>query len=128
MTRTFIRLPEFEKRCQEIGLTETNIREIENILLENPNAGGIIQGTGGIRKFRYALPGKGKSGGARVISLDFAYYGRTFLITIYEKGDKDNLTKAECNSLKALSKLLSDIEKHNFNNSTRSDDDNEQRF
>lgn len=114
MTRTFVRLPEFEKRCQEIGLTESNIREIENILLENPNVGGIIQGTGGIRKFRYALPNKGKSGGTRVISLDFAYYGRTFLITIFEKGVKENLTKAERNSLKELSRLLANIEKENY--------------
>ena len=116
MTRMFIRLPEFEKRCNELGLTEANIREIENILLENPNIGGIIQGTGGIRKFRYALSNTGKSGGARVISLDFAYYGRTFLITIYGKGTKDNLTKAERNSLKELSGLLARIEKENHNN------------
>ena len=111
MVREFVRLSEFEKRCKEIGLNEENVREIENILLDNPFAGDIIQGTGGIRKFRYALPGRGKSGGARIISLDIAHFERTYLITAYEKGEKETLTKAERNALKKLSKALEDSEK-----------------
>lgn len=109
-----MRISEFEKQCKEIGLTEENIREIENLLLENSQIGDIIQGTGGIRKIRYALPGKGKSGGVRVILLDFTHYERTYFITVYEKGERENLSKAECNGLKILSKALEASEKERY--------------
>ena len=106
MTREFIRLLEFEKQCKEIGIKECDIQKIENIILDNPNIGDVISGTGGIRKFRYALPNTGKSGGARVIYVDFAYYKKTYLITVYAKAATENLSKAERNELKSLVKIL----------------------
>ena len=110
MTREFILLPEFEKQIKYIGLDDNDIIAIENALLENPTVGEIIQGTGGIRKFRIALlnNNSGKSGGARVIYLDFAYYARIYLITVYTKSEKENLSKAEQNALKDLTKILGD--------------------
>jgi hypothetical protein len=107
MTRTFIRLPEFEKQCKRLGLSEDDIIEIENTLLDNPAAGEIVKGTGGIRKLRYALyDNKGKSGGARIMYVDFAYYERIYFLTAYAKGEQDNLTQAERNELKATVKIL----------------------
>jgi len=106
MRRTFVRLPEFEKQCKHIGLNEDDIRDIELILLDNPLFGDLIRGTGGIRKIRIALPNRGKSSGARVVYLDFAYYETIYFITVYDKAETTELTKAEKNELKALSKVL----------------------
>jgi hypothetical protein len=97
---------EFEKKCKETGLDEKNVREIENILLDNPNAGNVMQGTGGIRKLRYALSNKGKSSGARIIYVDFTNYEITYLITAYLKGETENLSRSEQNELKTLVRVL----------------------
>lgn len=69
MNRTFIEVPTFTKKWKELGLTDENLRELENILLENSKAGDAIQGTGGLRKIRISLDNKGKRGG-RVIYVD----------------------------------------------------------
>jgi len=106
MTREFIRLFEFEKQCQHIGLIEDDILSVEIRILLNPACGVMIQGTGGIRKLRVAFNNKGKSGGARVIYIDFAGYNKTYFITVYAKGEMDNLSQAERNELKELVKIL----------------------
>jgi len=106
MTREFVRLPEFEKQCKHIGLDENDINEVENILLDNPQIGDLIQGTGGIRKVRITLPNRGKSGGARVIYVDFTHYKKIYFITVYAKSETVDLTKSEKNELKALVGVL----------------------
>ena len=106
MTREFVRLPEFERQCKHMGLNENNIMEIENDLLDDPSVGDIIRGTGGLRKFRIALPNTGKSGGARVIYVDFIHYEKIYLVTVYAKSETENLTPAERNELKTLVKIL----------------------
>ena len=106
MSREFIRLPEFEKQCKRIGLTEGDIQEIENALLLDPAIGDVLRGTGGIRKFRIALPNRGKSGGARVIYIDFTHYEKIYLVTAYAKSKMENLSQAERNELKALVAIL----------------------
>ena len=106
MSRDFIRLPEFEKQCKHIGLDEDDIREIENAVLDNPSIGVIMRGTGGVRKFRSILPNRGKSGGARVIYIDFIRYEKVYLITAYAKSETENLSQAERNELKTLVKIL----------------------
>lgn len=75
-------------------------------LSSNPIAGTLLQGTGGVRKLRWASKGKGKSGGSRVI---YFYYNETiplFLLTIFGKNEKINLSKAERNELAKLVKEL----------------------
>jgi len=76
-------------------------------LSSNPKTGVLIQGTGGIRKLRWASKGKGKSGGSRVI---YYFYNETiplFLLTIFGKNEKINLTKAERNELaKSVKELI----------------------
>lgn len=106
MNREFVRLPEFEKQCKHIGLSEDDIKEIESALLLDPTIGDVIQGTGGLRKVRIALPGRGKSGGARVIYIDYTHYEKIYLVTAYAKSETENLTQAERNELKALVKIL----------------------
>jgi hypothetical protein len=83
MIREFVRLLEFEKQCGRMGLNEDDIQEIENALLLDPSIGDMIRETGGLRKFRITLPGlkRGKSGGARVIYVDLAFYEKIWFNT-----------------------------------------------
>lgn len=72
----------------------------------NPEAGNVIPETGGIRKLRWAAQGKGKCGGVRVIYYFHSESFPLFLLTVYAKSQKANLTKAERNELKNLVRLL----------------------
>lgn len=106
MKRTFIEVPTFTKKWKELGLTDDNLRELENILLENPKAGDAIQGTGGLRKIRIPLDNKGKRGGGRVIYVDIEIKETIYFINVYTKNEKDDLTEEEKKAFKAVVKVL----------------------
>ena len=106
MTREFIMLPEFDKQWKSIGLTDKELKSLQEELTINPNKGDLMQGTGGLRKIRVAFDGRGKSSSARACYVDFAVYEKIYLITAYTKNDKDNLTKEERNEVKQLVELL----------------------
>ena len=72
----------------------------------NPEAGEIIPETGGVRKIRWALAGRGKRGGARVIYYFHNEHIPLFLLAAYGKNEKANLTKAERNAMKRLVPML----------------------
>lgn len=108
MLREFVRLPEFEKCWEDAGLTEDDMLELEKTLCLNPDSGDMVEGTGGLRKLRWALPNTGKRGGIRVVYVDFVYYEKIYLISAYKKSGKDNLTDAEKNDIKKVIKLLAD--------------------
>lgn len=96
MKRTFIQTGIFEKRLRERGGDEL-LRAVEAAVLDNPEAGDVIQGTGGVRKLRVADPGrgKGKRGGFRVLFLDLPRVSRTYLLYFYGKDESEDLTAAE---------------------------------
>lgn len=106
MTRTFIEVPLFTKRWKEIGLGEEELRDLQIMLLKDPESGPIMEGTGSIRKVRFPLVNRGKSGSIRVCYTDFAEYEVTYLITAFEKKEQENLTAEEKNVLKKLVKSL----------------------
>lgn len=58
MKRTFIEVPLFTKKWKELGLTDEDLRDLQNILLQNPKSGDVIQGTGGLRKIRIPMKGR----------------------------------------------------------------------
>jgi mRNA-degrading endonuclease RelE of RelBE toxin-antitoxin system len=99
MQRTFVGLPFFEREWQRLGLSDDDRRGLESELLENPTKGDLIEGTGGIRKIRRPLAGKGKSGGVRVFYYDDGEQLFILLLAVIKKGEKENLTKAERNEL-----------------------------
>ena len=103
--QTIIELPEYIKQSDKL-LKESESNSIINYLAAHPAAGKIMQGTGGIRKLRWASKGRGKSGGVRVI---YYYHNETmplFLLTLFGKGEKDNLSKNERNDLSKIISLL----------------------
>lgn len=106
MKRTFIEVPIFTKRWKELGLNDNNLRELQNILLENPKSGDVIQGTGGLRKIRIPMQGRGKSGGGRVIYVDIEIKEVIYLVNVYTKNEKDDLTEDEKKAFKAVVKML----------------------
>ena len=76
------------------------------MLINNPDIGDVIPGAGGLRKLRFALPGRGKSGGVRVLYVDFAYYEKIFVVNVYPKSKKDSLTDEEKAILKHAVKAI----------------------
>ena len=106
MIRTFIEVPIFTKRWKEIGLGDDELKLLQIMLLKNPESGKIMEGTGGIRKVRFPLENRGKSGSVRVCYTDFTEYEVIYLITAFEKKEQENLTMEEKNAIKKLVKAL----------------------
>jgi hypothetical protein len=104
MQTTIVEFPEFIRRASDI-LSETEKQALIDYLSVYPHSGDIMKDTGGIRKLRWRYGGKGKSGGARVI-----YYHNEriplYLLTIFGKNEKENLSKAERNDLAKLVDIL----------------------
>lgn len=100
--QTVIETAQFLKDAKQAGLSEEDRKEIVDIISDNPKAGDEMAGTGGARKMRFAFKGKGKSGGVRIITFYSSRDISVFLLNVFAKGDKSNLTKAECNTLKII--------------------------
>lgn len=85
-------------------MADEDIADLVDYLAEHPDAGEELQGTGGCRKLRFAIRGnnKGKSGGVRVITFFSGATLPVFLVTVFGKSQKVNLTKAERNTLKSI--------------------------
>ncbi|WP_296576590.1 type II toxin-antitoxin system RelE/ParE family toxin [Phreatobacter sp.] len=98
--------PTFESDAKRAGLTDEELQHIATVIAADPLAGDLIAGTGGARKMRFARPGSGKSGGYRTIH----YFGGddvpVFLLAIYGKGEKANLSKAERNELATILPMI----------------------
>lgn len=100
--REFVQLPIFTKAWEYMGLSDAHLRDLESLILSNPDGGDIIPGSGGARKIRFQIPGKGKRGGARVIYVDFIQIEKVYLITAYPKSEKSNLSPKEINTIKEI--------------------------
>jgi len=83
-----------------------DLLELQSHIMKNTYAGDVIIGTGGARKIRYALPHKGKSGGARVIYVDIVYKKHTHLLLCYPKGKQEDLTEEQKKLVKQLTRAL----------------------
>ena len=108
MVRTFIEVPLFTRRWKEIGLNDDDLQRLQIMLLKDPLSGPIMEGTGGIRKVRFPIENRGKSGSVRVCYADFEEYEVTYLITAFAKNEQENLTQEEKIVLKKLVKSLRD--------------------
>lgn len=102
---TVVETSAYLSAAKDAGMTEAECAAAVDLISANPEAGELMVGTGGCRKVRLAGKGKGKSGGYRLITF-YKVGDRVFLLTVFAKGDRANLTKAECNQLKTLVALL----------------------
>ena len=103
----FIETQNFTRLVQEL-LPDEQYHKLQVSMMEDPTSGAVIKGGGGIRKLRYALPNTGKSGGVRVIYYWVSAKGIFYMLLIYPKSAKDNLTERETTILRDLVKELSD--------------------
>lgn len=106
--QTVVETPEFKRSAKELKLSTIEIAHIIDLLAVNPLSGDEIAGTGGARKVRVARPGTGKSGGYRVIYFFSGEFIPVFILSVFAKNQKINLTQGEKNTLKKVLKLLVD--------------------
>ncbi len=106
MTREFIWTTAFLAGWRRCGLEEKDLARLEDVLLANPKAGDVIQGTGGARKMRFEYEGRGKSGSTRVIYIDFTVGEKICGLAVYAKADKGNLTQGEKNAIRKAVQAL----------------------
>lgn len=104
--QTVVETPSYLSAADDAGLSEKERAEIVTYLAVTPDAGELMKGTGGVRKFRFAGRGKGKSGGYRVVSFYRSDDLPVFLLTVFSKGERTNLSKAERNDLGKLTETL----------------------
>lgn len=90
----FIETSTFTKELPR-HLDDDSYAALQALLSVHPEAGDVIRGTGGIRKIRWAMPGRGKRGGSRVVYYWLTARDHIYLLTVYAKGVKDDLTPAE---------------------------------
>jgi hypothetical protein len=100
-----VELPEFLKRAGRL-LKENERERIVTFLAAHPATGVIMQGTGGIRKLRWKREGTGKSCGVRVIYYYHDEHIPLFLLTVFSKNEKVNLSKSERNELAKFTRQL----------------------
>jgi hypothetical protein len=92
--------PDLAADAKAAGLSGADIDRIVSRVASDPEGGAVIPGTGGARKVRFAGRGKGKSGGYRVITFYTGPDLPVFLLTVFGKGEKVDLTTAERNALR----------------------------
>ena len=102
---TVVETPEFVSRVDTL-MADDNRDELVAYLASNPTAGDLIPGTGGVRKLRWRLGGRGKRGGARVIYFFHGMDTPLFVLTMFAKNERSDLTQQDRNGLRGLTRLL----------------------
>ncbi len=101
---SFIETTLFTRLVQEY-LTDDEYRDLQTKLIAKPESGNVIPGSGGLRKLRWRAPGRGKSGGYRVIYFMKTEPGIFWMLTIYPKNVRDNIPA------RVLKKIRMEIER-----------------
>jgi hypothetical protein len=81
-------------------LRDDEYAALQQVLVENPKAGDLIAGSGGLRKLRWGLEGRGKRGGARVIYYHVISRDQFYMLLIYGKNEQDDLSPEQLRMLK----------------------------
>ena len=100
--RTVIETESYLRAAKDVKMSDDEMKSAVDLVAVDPEAGDVMQGTGGVRKVRLAGRGKGKSGGYRIVY----FYGGgdipVFLLTVFGKGEKANLNQGERNALRQM--------------------------
>lgn len=105
MLITVAEMPEYIRRATRL-LSQSERSDVIDYVAATPKAGDLIQGTGGVRKLRWTRGGRGKSGGVRVIYYFHSEALPLYLLTVFGKGEKADLSQAERNELAKLVQIL----------------------
>ena len=109
MERLFIHTEPFRKCWKAMGLGDNELSTLEKLLLADPKAGDVIEGTGGARKIRITLnDNRGKSGGGRVIYVDIFEKSKIYLLFAYPKNVQEDLTPEQT---RAIRRIIEEIKK-----------------
>jgi hypothetical protein len=106
---TVVETDEFLSLARKM-MDENEREELVDYLAYHPSAGVVIPGSGGVRKLRWALEGRGKRGGARVIYFFHDMEMPLLLLEIYAKNEREDLTQKRINSLRLLTRQI--VETH----------------
>ena len=91
----------FTKRLKTL-LPDEDYRLLQNEIILNPERGKVIRGSGGLRKIGWSIPGKGKSGGVRIIYYWIKVKEIILMLLIYSKNELDDLSDEQLKTLKSL--------------------------
>jgi hypothetical protein len=100
-----VEMPEFSRRAERL-MSQDELDDLKDFLARHPTAGDLIAGLGGCRKLRWRLQGRGKRGGARVIYVFFSVNFPLFLLDLYAKNEKSDLSSQDRSYLRQLLKTL----------------------
>ncbi len=108
MKLSFAQVDAFVAKWKKLRLKDEDLQALEKSIIDNPEAGQVMAGTGGLRKIRFAPPSwnTGKSGATRVCYALFSQIETVYLITLFAKNEKPNLSDAEKASAKKWLKLM----------------------
>ena len=109
MIRTFKEMESFTRKWKNLGLTEDDLVILQEILLKNPKIGDVIPGASGIRKIRIPVDDIGKRSGGRVIYIDIEVKESIYLLDVYMKNEKIDLSEKEKKLLKRLVEQLKEV-------------------
>jgi hypothetical protein len=98
----FVRTSGFDADWADLGLGDEDLARLEEAIVNDPDAGDVIAGTGGLRKLRFAREGAGKSGGLRVCYALLPNYGVVLLPLVFDKTGKKDLTPQDKKYFKHL--------------------------
>lgn len=99
----FLETPVFKRRIREL-VDDEDYRRLQVLLLLNPEAGDLIAGSGGLRKIRMGVRGRGKRGGARVIYYWYDSRSQIYMLLVYAKNERDDLSGEQLIMLRTLVK------------------------
>ncbi|HEY5338681.1 MAG TPA: type II toxin-antitoxin system RelE/ParE family toxin [Rhizomicrobium sp.] len=103
-----VRTSVFEKSLKRLGASKTDLAKLEDAIAKNPQAGDVIQGLNGARKIRFAMGGKGKSGGGRAIYIAVITADTAYLLLAYRKNDQTDLSPDQRKAIAAVIEELKD--------------------
>jgi len=100
--RVFVHTKVFDRLWESLGCNDDDLADLQRAICSDPQGYPVIRGTGGVRKIRIALEGRGKSGGARVLYVDFIAKSVVGLLYVYSKSEKENISDNERRILKTM--------------------------
>lgn len=106
----FIELPGFTRAWVSLGLSDDDLTTLQTAILDGPNRHPVVSGTGGLRKIRFARPGKarGKSRSYRACFACFLNHGVVVLAMVYGKGEQADLTMAQRKNIAVALQVISE--------------------